>query len=200
MVYARIAVVSVRMITMCMVVLVMLVIWKTSTWRIALFFVVCGSIEIVYLSSVLYKFTQGGFLPLVFALFLMTIMGLWHYLHKKRYMFELSDKVSSDYIQGLTNNLNLANNPNTNRMPGVGLLCSKLVQGIHPIFSHFISNIPSIHSVLVFILFKPIMISKVVPEEWFMLWHVKPRDYRMFCCIVRYGYNNVIKEAKEFKN
>ncbi|XP_041012634.1 potassium transporter 5-like [Juglans microcarpa x Juglans regia] len=189
-----IAVVSVMVITTCMVALVMLVIWKTSIWWIALFFVVFASIEIVYLSSVLYKFTQGGFLPLVFALFLMTIMGIWHYVHRKRYMFELSNKVSSDYIQGL------ANNPNINRVPGVGLLYSELVQGIPPIFPHFISNIPSIHSVLVFVSFKPIMISKVAPEEWFLFRHVEPRDYRMFRCIVRYGYNDVIKEAKEFEN
>lgn len=101
MVYAGIAVVSVMVITTCMVALVMLVIWKTSIWWIVLFFVVFASIEIVYLSSVLYKFTQGGFLPLVFALFLMTIMGIWHYVHRKRYMFELRNKVSSDYIQGL---------------------------------------------------------------------------------------------------
>lgn len=181
-------------ITTCMITLIMLVIWKTSIWWIALFFVVFGSIEVLYLSSVLYKFTQGGFLPLVFALFLMIIMGIWHYVQKRRYMFELNNKVSSDYVK------ELATNPNISRVPGIGLLYSELVQGIPPIFPHFIANIPSIHSVLVFVSIKSIPISKVSSEERFLFRHVGARDYRMFRCIARYGYNDVIKEAKEFEH
>ncbi|XP_059446908.1 potassium transporter 5-like [Corylus avellana] len=188
-----IAVVSVMVITTCMITLIMLVIWKTSIWWIALFFLVFGSIEVLYLSSVLYKFPQGGFLPLVFALFLMTIMGIWHYVHKRRYMFELRNKVSSDYVK------ELATNPNISRVPGIGLLYSELVQGIPPIFPHFIANIPSIHSVLVFVSIKSIPISKVAAEERFLFRHVGARDYRMFRCIARYGYNDVIKEAKDFE-
>ncbi|KAF3430886.1 hypothetical protein FNV43_RR25616 [Rhamnella rubrinervis] len=188
-----IAVVSVMVITTCMVTLIMLVIWKTSVWLIALFFVVFGVIEVVFLSAVMYKFTQGGFLPLVFALVLMIIMGTWHYVHKKKYMFELTNKVSSDYIR------DLATNPNINRIPGIGLLYSELVQGIPPIFPHFVTHIPSIHSVLVFVSIKSIPISKVALEERFLLRQVEPRDYRMFRCVVRYGYNDVIDEPKEFE-
>ncbi|KAM7477470.1 hypothetical protein LguiA_025683 [Lonicera macranthoides] len=81
----RIAVVAVMVITTCMVNLIMLVIWKTSIWWIASFFVVFGATEAVYLSSVLYKFKQGGFLLLAFSLVLMTVMGIWHYVHKQRY-------------------------------------------------------------------------------------------------------------------
>ncbi|KAM7480854.1 hypothetical protein LguiB_005437 [Lonicera macranthoides] len=83
-----IAVVAVMVITTCMVNLIMLVIWKTSIWWIlwiASFFMVFGATEAVYLSSVLYKFKQGGFLPLAFSLVLMTVMGIWHYVHKQRY-------------------------------------------------------------------------------------------------------------------
>ena len=191
--YAGIAVVSVMLITTSMLTLIMLVIWKTSIWWIALFFVVFGSIEGVYLSSVLYKFTQGGFLPLAFAFVLMTIMAIWHYVHVERYMFELRNKVSRDFIE------KLATNPDINRVPGIGLLYSELVQGIPPIFPHFISNIPSIHSVLVFVSIKPIPISKVALEERFLFRQVEPRDYHMFRCVVRYGYNDVIEEPREFE-
>ncbi|XP_059448545.1 potassium transporter 5-like [Corylus avellana] len=188
-----IAVVSVMLITTSMLTLIMLVIWKTSIWWIALFFVVFGSIEGVYLSAVLYKFTQGGFLPLVFAFVLMTIMAIWHYVHVERYTFELRNKVSRDFIE------KLATNPDINRVPGIGLLYSELVQGIPPIFPHFISNIPSIHSVLVFVSIKPIPISKVALEERFLFRQVEPRDYHMFRCVVRYGYNDVVEEPKEFE-
>lgn len=181
------------LITTCMLTLIMLVIWKISIWWIALFFVVFVSIEGIYLSSVLYKFIQGGFLPLVFAFVLMTIMAIWHYVHVERYTFELRNKVSKDFIE------KLATNPDINRVPGMGLLYSELVQGIPPIFPHFISNIPSIHSVLVFVSIKPIPINKVALEERFLFRQVEPRDYHMFRCVVRYGYNDVIEEPKEFE-
>lgn len=185
--------VTVMLITTGLLTTIMLVVWKTSIWWIALFLVVFGSIEGIYLSSVLYKFIQGGFLPLVFAFVLMTIMGIWHYVHKQRYMFELKNKVSNDFIK------ELATKPNINRVPGIAFLYSELVQGIPPIFPHFVSNIPSIHSVLVFVSIKSIPISKVAMEERFLFRHVEPRGYRMFRCVVRYGYNDVIEEAKGFE-
>ncbi|KAK1293861.1 Potassium transporter 5 [Acorus calamus] len=187
-----IAVVSVMLITTLLMTIIMLMIWKTSIWWIALFLVLFGSIEILYLSSVLYKFTQGGFLPLAFAFFLMLIMSIWHYVHKKRYMFELQNKVSSEYIR------DLAMNPDIQRIPGIGLLYSELVQGIPPIFPHFITSIPSIHSIFVFVSIKRIPISKVAMGERFLFRQVEPREYRMFRCVVRYGYNDVLEEPTEF--
>ncbi|TXG48998.1 hypothetical protein EZV62_024873 [Acer yangbiense] len=188
-----IAVVAVMVITTCMVALIMVVIWKTSIWWIGLFFVVFLAIEVTYLSAVLYKFVQGGYLPLAFSLCLMIIMGIWHYVHKQRYLYELNNKVSSEYVR------DLVANPNVNRIPGIGLLYSELVQGIPPIFPHFIANIPSVHSVLVFVSIKSIPISKVALEERFLFRQVEPREYRMFRCVVRYGYKDKIEEPKEFE-
>ncbi|KAK6922481.1 Potassium transporter [Dillenia turbinata] len=188
-----IAVVAVMTITTCMVTLIMLVIWKTSIWWIATFFLVFISIEGLYLSSVLYKFIQGGYLPLAFSLVLMIIMGIWHYVHKQRYLFELRNKVSGDFLR------QLAMNPDINRIPGMGLLYSELVQGIPPIFPHFLASIPSIHSVLVFVSIKSLPISKVALQERFLFRQVEPKEYRMFRCVVRYGYNDTIEEPKEFE-
>ncbi|CAK9324528.1 unnamed protein product [Citrullus colocynthis] len=188
-----IAVVSVMIMTTAMVSLIMVVIWKTSIWLIVCFILVFGSIELLYFSSVLYKFTQGGFLPLILALFLMAVMIVWHYVHRERYIFELKNKVSSGYIT------ELANNPDVNRIPGIGLLYSELVQGIPPIFPHFISSIPSVHSVIVFVSIKSIPISKVAPDERFLFRHVEPREYRMFRCVVRYGYKDIVTGSAEFE-
>ncbi|XWS68711.1 hypothetical protein CRYUN_Cryun04dG0115000 [Craigia yunnanensis] len=188
-----IAVVAVMMITTSMVTLIMLVIWKINILWIALFCVFFGVVEAVYLSSVLYKFVQGGYLPLVFSLVLMTIMGIWHYVHQKRYDFELKNKVSNEYIK------QLAEDPRISRMPGMGLLYSELVQGIPPIFPHFISSIPSIHSVLVFVSIKKLPISRITLEERFLFRQVEPREYRMFRCVVRYGYMDVMGTSEEFE-
>ncbi|KAL3498301.1 hypothetical protein ACH5RR_041033 [Cinchona calisaya] len=188
-----IAVVAVMGITTCLVTLIMLLIWKASIWWIALFALVFISVDLIYLSSVLYKFKQGGYLPLAFAFFLMMIMGLWHYVHKQRYLFELNNKVSSEYVR------ELAKNPQIKRLPGIGLLYSELVQGIPPIFPHFISNAPAVHSVVVLVSIKSIPLSKVAVEERFLFRQIEPRDYRVFRCVVRYGYNDKIQEPQVFE-
>ncbi|KAG5073410.1 hypothetical protein JHK86_008621 [Glycine max] len=88
------AVIGDMMITTTLASLIMLVLWKKSRWRVGVFFLGFGFIEIVYFSSQLTKFTAGGYLPIVSAMFLTAVMGIWHYVHKERYMFELKNKVS----------------------------------------------------------------------------------------------------------
>ncbi|KAL2551490.1 Potassium transporter 1 [Forsythia ovata] len=39
----------------------------------------------------------------------------------------------------------------------------------------------------------------MVVEERFLFRQVEPRDYRIFCFVVRYGYNDKIEEPKEFE-
>ncbi|XP_061989622.1 potassium transporter 5-like [Rosa rugosa] len=188
-----IAVVSVMIITTCMITLIMLVIWKTSIFLIAIFFVVFIAIEGVYLSSVLFKFVDGGYLPLLFSAVLMVIMAIWHYVHKESYMFEVKNKVSTEYMK------QLASNPDIHRIPGMGFLYSDLVQGVPPIFSHFVSNIPSVHSVVVIVTIKPLPVSKVLAEERFIFRQLEPKEYRMFRCVARYGYNDLVEGPKEFE-
>ncbi|KAM5568410.1 potassium transporter 5-like [Rosa sericea] len=188
-----IAVVSVMIITTCMITLIMLVIWKTSIFLIAIFFVVFIAIEGVYLSSVLFKFVDGGYLPLLFSAVLMVIMAIWHYVHKESYMFEVKNKVSTEYMK------QLASNPDIHRIPGMGFLYSDLVQGVPPIFSHFVSNIPSVHSVVVIVTIKSLPVSKVLAEERFIFRQLEPKEYRMFRCVARYGYNDLVEGPKEFE-
>ena len=180
-------------ITTLLVTLVMVMIWKTSLLWIALFLVIIGGAELVYLSSALYKFTQGGYLPLAFAAILMFIMATWHYVHVHRYNYELQNKVSSNYVAELASRRNLA------RLPGIGLLYSELVQGIPPILPHLVENVPSIHSVLVIISIKYLPISKIETNERFLFRYVEPRDYRVFRCVVRYGYNDKVEDPREFE-
>ncbi|OMO72817.1 potassium transporter [Corchorus olitorius] len=189
-----IAVVAVMMITTSMITLIMLVIWKINIVWVFLFCIFFGAVEAVFFSSVLYKFTQGGYLPLAFSLVLMTIMGIWHYIYQKRYDFELKNKVSSEFMK------QLVDDPRINRIPGMGLLYSELVQGIPPIFPHFISSVPSIHSVLVFVSIKKLPISRVALEERFLFRQVESKEYRMFRCVVRYGYKDAMGTAEEFEH
>ncbi|KAL1347332.1 hypothetical protein AAHE18_08G251400 [Arachis hypogaea] len=189
-----IAVIGDMLITTWLVSLIMVVIWKKSIWQATIFLLVFGCIEAIYFSSQITKFMEGGYIPIVSSLFLTMIMGIWHYVHKERYMFELRNKVRSEYIG------ELAMDRDIRRVPGVGLLYSELVQGIPPIFPHLIACMSSIHSVIVFVSIKVIPISRVSLEERFLFCHLEPREYRMFRCIVRCGYKDKLEDALVFES
>ncbi|KAK1669430.1 hypothetical protein QYE76_057589 [Lolium multiflorum] len=189
-----IAVVFVMFITTLLVTLVMAMIWKTSLLWIALFPIIFGGAELMYLSSAFYKFKEGGYLPLGFAAILMLIMGTWHYVHVHRYKYELKNKVSNNYVAELATRRSLA------RLPGIGVLYSELVQGIPPILPHLVEKVPSIHSVLVIISIKYLPISHIETSERFLFRYVEPREYRVFRCVVRYGYNNKVEDPREFES
>lgn len=133
-------------------------------------------------------------MPLVFAAILMFIMGTWHYVHVHRYKYELQNKVSNNYVAELRTRRNLA------RLPGIGFLYSELVQGIPPILPHLVEKVPSIHSVLVIISIKYLPISKIETNERFLFRYVEPREYRVFRCVVRYGYNDKVEDPREFES
>ncbi|KAG5587666.1 hypothetical protein H5410_048100 [Solanum commersonii] len=188
-----IAVVFVMTLTSGFLVLVMIMIWKTHILFVIMYVLIIGSIELIYLSSVLYKFTQGGYLPLAFAMFLMFIMYVWNYVYRKKYHFELEHKISPLKVK------ETVDETNSHRLPGLAIFYSELVHGIPPIFKHYVENVPALHSVLVFVSVKSLPISKVPVEERFLFRTVKPSDLYVFRCAVRYGYNDVRNEEEPFE-
>eukprot|EP01018_Ginkgo_biloba_P006315 Gb_07512 [translate_table: standard] len=188
-----IAVVAVMIVTSCFVALIMLMIWQTNIFVPIIFLVVFGSMELIYFSSVLYKFKQGGYLPLAFAVLLLFVMYVWHYVHTKRYAYEMQQKVSTEYITSLGSSLSVT------RVPGIGLLYTELAQGVPAIFSHFITNLPAIHSVVVFVCVKFLPVSTVPSDERFLFRRVGPKEYKMYRCIARYGYRDTRTGNQEFE-
>jgi KUP system potassium uptake protein len=171
---------------------VMLLIWKKHVIFIMLFYVVFGSIELIYLSSILSKFIEGGYLPFCFALVIMSLMATWHYVQVKRYWYEL------DHIVPISEMTALLEKNDVRRIPGVGLLYTELVQGIPPVFPRLIKKIPSVHSIFMFMSIKHLPISHVIPAERFIFRQVGPKEHRMFRCVARYGYSDKLEEPKEF--
>ncbi|VAI53920.1 unnamed protein product [Triticum turgidum subsp. durum] len=165
-----ICVVMVFSITTHLMTVVMLLVWKKNIAFIAAFYVVFGATEMLYLTSILSKFAEGGYLPFCFSLVLMALMATWHYVHVCRYWYELDRIVPAAKLTAL-----LAR-PDVRRVPGVGLLYSELVQGIPP-------NLP---------------IPRVAAAERFIFRRVGPAEHRMFRCVARYGYTDQIEAAKEF--
>ncbi|VAI53919.1 unnamed protein product [Triticum turgidum subsp. durum] len=81
-----ICVVMVFSITTHLMTVVMLLVWKKNIAFIAAFYVVFGATEMLYLTSILSKFAEGGYLPFCFSLVLMALMATWHYVHEKRFI------------------------------------------------------------------------------------------------------------------
>ncbi|KAG2664040.1 hypothetical protein I3760_16G061400 [Carya illinoinensis] len=169
-----IAVAFVYTITSAFLILVMVMIWKTNI-------------------SVLYKFMDGGYLPLLFAMVTMTIMYLWNYGYRKKYIYELDNKVSPVKL------VEIASDTSIHRIPGLALFYTELVQGISPIFTHYVANVPALHSILVFISIKSLPICTVPLEDRFLFKRVEPRELSIFRCIVRYGYKDAKTEWESFK-
>ncbi|KAA8549185.1 hypothetical protein F0562_000869 [Nyssa sinensis] len=188
-----IAVVFVMTLTSSFLVLIMIMIWKTHILLIISYVLVIGSIEFLYLSSVLYKFDQGGYLPLAFAMLLMAIMYTWNDVYRRKYYYELDHKISLEKVKEIAVDTNFC------RIPGLAVFYSELVHGIPPIFKHYVANVPALHSLLVFVSIKSVPISKVPVEERFLFRRIQPDELNLFRCVVRYGYTDVRNEQEPFE-
>ncbi|KAK1259176.1 Potassium transporter 4 [Acorus gramineus] len=188
-----IACMTVMFITTWLMALVIIFVWQRSVLLAIAFLVFFGSIEAVYLSSAFIKVPQGGWVPLVLSLIFMIIMYTWHYGTRQKYSFDLHNKVSLKWLLGLGPSLGIV------RVPGIGLIYSELATGVPAIFTHFVTNLPAFHKVLVFVCVKSVPVPSVSPEERFLVGRVCPRPYRMYRCIVRYGYKDVQKDDGDFE-
>lgn len=188
------AVTTVMFVTTCLMVLVIIIVWEKSIYAAGSFLVIFGSIELLYISACLTKVPEGGWVPLVLSFIFMAIMYVWHYGTSKKYEFNLQNKVSMERILSLGPGLGIA------RVPGIGFIYTELVTGVPAIFSHFVTNLPAFHKVLVFVCIKSVQVPHVPLDERFLIGRVAPKEYRMFRCIVRYGYRDVHQENYDFEN
>lgn len=183
-----IAEVLVMMVSTSLVTLVMLLIWQTNLFLALCFPAIFGTIEFIYLSAVLSKIMEGGWLPLVFAAFFLCLMYIWNYGSVLKYQSEVREKISMDFMYELGSSLG------TVRVPGIGLMYNELVQGIPSMFGQFLLTLPACHSTLVFVCIKYVPVPVVPQEERFLFRRVCPKDYHMFRCVARYGYKDIRKE------
>lgn len=189
-----IAAITVMFVTTCLMTLVIVIVWRKSIILAMGFLLFFGSIEAVYLSASFTKVPQGGWAPLVLAMVFMVIMYIWHYGTRRKYMFDLQNKVSMKWILTLGPSLGIV------RVPGIGLIYTELVTGVPAIFSHFVTNLPAFHQVLVFVCIKSVPVPYVPHEERYLIGRIGPKVYRMYRCIVRYGYKDVQKDDNDFEN
>ncbi|KAK1375720.1 Potassium transporter [Heracleum sosnowskyi] len=187
------AVVIVMLATTFLMTLIMLLVWRCHWILVVIFTVFSLLVELTYFSAVLLKVDQGGWVPLVIAAAFLLVMYVWHYGTVKRYEFEMHSKVSMAWILGLGPSLGLV------RVPGIGLVYTELASGVPHIFSHLITNLPAIHSVVIFVCVKYLPVYTVPEDERYLIKRIGPKSFHMFRCVARYGYKDLHKKDDEFE-
>ncbi|KAM1212978.1 hypothetical protein PS2_004448 [Malus domestica] len=188
------AVCVVMLVTTLLMIFVMILVWRCHWILVLIFTGLSLVVEGTYSSAVLLKVNQGGWVPLVIAAAFFIIMYVWHYGTVKRYETEMHSKVSMAWILGLGPSLGLV------RVPGIGLVYTELASGVPRIFSHFITNLPAIHSVVVFVCVKYLPVFTVPEDERFLIKRIGPKNFHMFRCVVRCGYKDYHKKDADLEN
>lgn len=173
--------------------LVIVLCWNRSPLLAVAFIFFFGSIEALYFSAALVKFIEGAWVPLALSLVFLAIMLIWHYGTLKQYEFEVQNKVSLKWLLSLGPELGIV------RVRGIGLVHTELVSGIPAILSHFITNLPAFHQVLLLFCVKCVPVPHVRPEERFLIGRIGPKEYRVYRCIARYGYHDIIPDDVAFE-
>nr|POE60955.1 potassium transporter 5 [Quercus suber] len=112
-------------------------------------------------------------------------MFVWNNVFGGKYYYELVHKVSSNKLKEILDDTRFC------CIPRLALFYLELVHGIPPIFKHYAANVPTLHSVLIFVSIKTLPVSKFPVEEWILFCRVEPEDLNVFQCVVRYGYTDV---------
>ncbi|RLN08054.1 potassium transporter 25 [Panicum miliaceum] len=187
------AVITVMLVTTCLMSLVIVLCWNKNIFLAIGFLLFFGTIEVLYFSASLVKFHEGAWVPITLSFIFMVVMCVWHYGTIKKYEFDVQNKVSVNWLLNLGPSLGIV------RVRGIGLIHTELMSGIPAIFSHFVTNLPAFHQVLVFLCVKSVPVPHVQPEERFLVGRIGPKEYRLYRVIVRYGYRDVQKDDLEFE-
>ncbi|CAI0455667.1 unnamed protein product [Linum tenue] len=190
---AGLAVITVMLVTTCLMSLVIVLCWHKNALLALCFIFFFGSFEALYFSASLIKFLEGAWVPIALSLIFLAIMYVWHYGTLMKYQSDVQNKVSIDWLLSLGPTLGIV------RVRGIGLIHTELVSGIPAIFSHFLTNLPAFHQVVVFLCIKSVPVPHVGPEERFLVGRVGPKGYHIYRCIARYGYRDIHKDDVEFE-
>lgn len=168
--------------------------WEKNILISACFLIFFGSIEAMYLSACVINFRKGAWILIILTMVLMIAMFAWHYGTMKKYNFDTNNRVSMEWLTELGPSLGVV------RVPGIGFIHTDIVRGIPAFFSHFVTNLPAFHQVLVFVSFKSVPVPYVPPSRQYLIGRFGPKEHQVYRCIVRYGYRGSIRETADFED
>ena len=131
-------------ITTCLMTIIMLVIWETYWLTVLIFFTGFVLVEGCYLSVVLTKIPQGGWLPLMVSIIFTLIMISWNYGRQKKFDYETKNKLNKKALGQVLSGIG------DMRVPGVCFFYTDLFHGVPPIVNHYVRNVRTLHQVCIY--------------------------------------------------
>ncbi|GFY83010.1 potassium transporter family protein [Actinidia rufa] len=177
-----VVVIWVMIITTFLTTLVMLVIWDTNFLLICVFFFPCILIEGIFMTSLLNKIPQGGWVPFAISAFFLVIMLSWTYGRSKKSMYEAEKKMSIGELNLMISRADVY------RPPGICFFCTDLVNGIPPIIRRYIEHTNSVREIMVVVTVRTLPIKTVLPEERLVVGKLGLEG--VYRCLVQFGYKD----------
>ncbi|XP_075496981.1 potassium transporter 26-like [Primulina tabacum] len=177
-----VVVIWVMIITTFLTTIVMLVIWKTRVVLVLCFFFPYIIIEGIFMTSLLNKIPQGGWVPFAISAFFLAVMLSWTYGRSKKTDYESENKMTTQELDQI-----LASN-SVHRTRGTCFFFADLANGIPPIIRHYIQHTNSIREVVVLVTIRILPIKTVPPQE--RLTVGKLGHGGIYRCLVRFGFND----------
>ncbi|KAK7358109.1 hypothetical protein VNO77_00030 [Canavalia gladiata] len=187
------AIICGMLVTTSLMSLIIALYWEKNLIVSVCFLVCFGFLETAYFSACLLQIHKGAWYLVLLLAVSLTIMLSWHYGTMKKYEFDLQNKVSTEWLIDISPGLGIS------RVPGIGFIYTDIVAGIPAFFSHFITNLPAFHQVLILVSFKSIPVPYVAESERYLIGRIGPKDYKIYRCIVRSGYCDHIGDTGDFE-
>lgn len=181
----------VMLITTILLTLVMIIIWRTSLMLVSLFFFTFSTMEGIYVSAVLTKILEGGWIPFAISFVLALIMFGWYYGRQRKIDYELKHKIDIDRLQILLSD------PRIQRVPGLCFFYTNIQDGLTPVLGHYIKNMKSLHRVTIFTTLRYLLVPKVAPHERILIKKIGIKG--IYGCTIQYGYADSLQlEGRNF--
>lgn len=198
-----------------MVSLVALIVWRTNIILVLLFFLIFGSLDGAYLSSVLRKVPEGAWFTLLLAFVLSTIFILWRWGKEQQWAAEAKTKVNTSQLLNLSPALSIKGKDDVTlapaqitlnapfgggaiiTAPGLGIFFDKTGGGptsIPKVFTQFVRKFQTRPDVIVFFHMRPLSQPTVLATEQFVCLRVLaiPSCYLV---TLRHGYTDDVLTA-----
>lgn len=176
-----VAVIFVMLITTVFVSLVMLVVWDTAPPVVLVFLFTYVAIEGIYVSAVLSKVPEGGWLPFVVAILLAVIMYSWAYGRRKHHAYEKAMSKSVDDFGAY-----LAAS-NTQRVSGIAMFYCDLEEDVPPLMTHYVKNVRSLQNMIIFTTLRYVKVPKIDEAARFQIYKYTGQK-GLYRCVALYGY------------
>uniref|UniRef100_A0A0E0CCM0 Potassium transporter n=1 Tax=Oryza meridionalis TaxID=40149 RepID=A0A0E0CCM0_9ORYZ len=174
-----VAVIWVMLLTTMLMTVVMVVIWEVNGALAGGFFVFYLAIEGTYMTSLMTKVPQGGWVPFAITGAFLSVTLSWTYGRKKKREYEARHAVGDGEFAGIVSRCA--------RVPGMCFFCTDLMDGVPPIVRHYAANTGSLRELLLFVTFRTLPVRTVLAGERFLVAREGARA-GVYRCIAQYGY------------